>query len=215
MDARYRTIADRESRAITGKSSGGFGAMITPMLRPDLFGALATHAGDTLYELCYVPEFGEAARHLRDYDDDIFARWWDDFRSRARVHQAGGRVLLMVLGVRRCFSADAGRDVELPFDPRTGRAARRGLAALAGLGPGPDGRRATPTRCARCGRSGSTPARATSTSSTSAREAFREELGAIGVPDDRVTSSCSTPRTAAIDYRYPIALAWLAQRLAR
>ena len=42
VDARYRTIADRESRAISGKSAGGFGAMITPMLRPDLFGALAT-----------------------------------------------------------------------------------------------------------------------------------------------------------------------------
>ena len=50
VDARWRTLADRESRAITGKSSGGFGAMITPMLRPDVFGALATHAGDTLYE---------------------------------------------------------------------------------------------------------------------------------------------------------------------
>ena len=32
VDARYRTIPDRESRAVTGKSSGGFGAMITPML---------------------------------------------------------------------------------------------------------------------------------------------------------------------------------------
>ena len=40
-----------QSRAIMGKSAGGFGAMITPMLRPDLFGALATHAGDSLYEL--------------------------------------------------------------------------------------------------------------------------------------------------------------------
>src|SRR6266536_585227 len=50
VDARYRTLPDRESRGISGKSSGGFGAMITPMLRPDLFGALATHAGDTLYE---------------------------------------------------------------------------------------------------------------------------------------------------------------------
>ena len=45
VDARYRTQADAAHRAITGKSSGGFGAMITPMLRPDLFGALATHAG--------------------------------------------------------------------------------------------------------------------------------------------------------------------------
>ena len=54
VDAHYRTIPDRESRAISGKSSGGFGAMITPMLRPDLFGALATHAGDALYEYCYL-----------------------------------------------------------------------------------------------------------------------------------------------------------------
>src|SRR5919112_103782 len=45
VDTNYRTIAARESRAVMGKSSGGFGAMITPMLRPDLFAALATHAG--------------------------------------------------------------------------------------------------------------------------------------------------------------------------
>src|SRR5438034_6203475 len=80
VDAHYRTVPDRESRAISGKSSGGFGAMITPMLRPDLFGALASHAGDSLYELCYVPDFGKAVRLLRDYDHDIM-RWWDDFRS--------------------------------------------------------------------------------------------------------------------------------------
>ena len=57
VDANYRTERSAAKRAITGKSSGGFGAMITPMLRPDLFGALATHAGDALYEYCYIPEF--------------------------------------------------------------------------------------------------------------------------------------------------------------
>ena len=56
-DAR-RTRAPRRLR----KSSGGFGAMITPMLRPDLFGGFASHAGDSLYELCYVPGFGKVAR---------------------------------------------------------------------------------------------------------------------------------------------------------
>ena len=65
VDARYRTVPAAASRAISGKSSGGFGAMITPMLRPDLFGALATHAGDALYEYCYLNEFAKAARHLR------------------------------------------------------------------------------------------------------------------------------------------------------
>ena len=59
----------RAHRGITGKSSGGYGAMVTPMLRPDLFGGLATHAGDALFEACYQPEFAEcgpgAARRLR------------------------------------------------------------------------------------------------------------------------------------------------------
>src|SRR6516225_173321 len=81
VDARYRTIPDAAHRGIQGKSSGGFGAMITPMLRPDLFGGLATHAGDALYEYCYIPEFPKAVRALRNFDGDISA-WWDDFRSR-------------------------------------------------------------------------------------------------------------------------------------
>ena len=110
--------ASREHRGIMGKSSGGFGAMITPMLRPDLFGGLATHAGDALYELCYIPEFGPAVRALRQYAGDIF-RWWEDFRS-ARPSPSGRPVLLSVLGVSACFSARDDGTPELPFDPRTG-----------------------------------------------------------------------------------------------
>ncbi|WP_312871979.1 alpha/beta hydrolase-fold protein [Amycolatopsis acididurans] len=106
-------------RAITGKSSGGFGAMITPMLRPDLFGALATHAGDALYELCYIPEFGKIIRVLRDYDHDIL-RWWDDFRSRTAFTKPDDATLLMTLGVAACFSAREDGTPELPFDQVTG-----------------------------------------------------------------------------------------------
>jgi hypothetical protein len=43
--------------------------MITPMLRPDLFGGLASHAGDALYKLCYLQGFGKVVRALRAYDD--------------------------------------------------------------------------------------------------------------------------------------------------
>ena len=39
--------------------------MITPLLRPDLFGGLATHAGDALFEVCYALDFAPAARALR------------------------------------------------------------------------------------------------------------------------------------------------------
>src|SRR2546421_4057 len=66
VDAKYRTLPGAAHRGVSGKSSGGFGAMITPMLRPDLFGGLASHAGDSLYELCYLHDFAKAARALRD-----------------------------------------------------------------------------------------------------------------------------------------------------
>ena len=69
VDANYRTLADRDHRGIKGKSSGGYGAMVTPMLRPDLLGGLATHAGDALFEVVLpagVPRGrARAARRLR------------------------------------------------------------------------------------------------------------------------------------------------------
>ena len=69
VDERYPTAASRDHRGLTGKSSGGYGAMVVPMLRPDVFGALASHAGDALFECCYLPEFAgrrsRAARRVR------------------------------------------------------------------------------------------------------------------------------------------------------
>ena len=83
VDAAYRTLPEAAHRGIAGKSSGGYGAMITPMLRPDLFGGLATHAGDALFEVCYLPEFPEAARALRDEYGGSYDAFWEDFRSQA------------------------------------------------------------------------------------------------------------------------------------
>ena len=67
VDGRYPTAADREHRGVAGKSSGGYGAMVVPMLRPEVFGALASHAGDALFECSYLPEFPKIARTLRDH----------------------------------------------------------------------------------------------------------------------------------------------------
>jgi hypothetical protein len=119
VDKTYRTIPKAAHRAIMGKSSGGFGAMITPMLRPDLFGALATHAGDALYEFCYIPEFPAAVRHLRKYDGDIM-RWWSGFRARVSFTQPEDMDLLGLLGVAACFSVDDDGTPVLPFNPVTG-----------------------------------------------------------------------------------------------
>src|ERR1700722_20018664 len=50
VDSHYPTAASRAPRGIAGKSSGGYGAMVARMLRPDVFGALGSHAGDALFE---------------------------------------------------------------------------------------------------------------------------------------------------------------------
>ncbi len=213
VDAHYRTIPDRESRAIAGKSSGGFGAMITPMLRPDLFGALATHAGDSLYELCYVPDFGKAVRALRGYDQDIQA-WWADFRARPAFTDPVDATLLQLIGVSACFSARPDGTPELPFDPATGvlrpEVWQRWLDW-------------DPVRMV--------PSRASAVSSWRAvwidagtsdeyfldvgAEAFRAEVVRAGLPADRIHFELFEAGHAAIDYRYPLSLAWLAGKLAR
>src|SRR4051812_8262737 len=120
VDARYRTLADRAHRAISGKSSGGFGAMITPMLRPDLFGAFASHAGDSLYEYSYLHEFAKTVRALRDYDHDI-QKWWADFRGRVSFTNEHDMLLILVLGCAAAFSPAPGGTPQLPFDPRSGQ----------------------------------------------------------------------------------------------
>ncbi len=211
VDERFRTIAERAHRAIMGKSSGGFGAMITPMLRPDLFGALASHAGDALYEYCYLPEFGAALRALRGYDGDIW-KWWDDFRERVPFTSPADRPLITVLGVAACFSAREDGSVELPFDPHTGvlrpEVWQRWLAL-------------DPVRMAPGHAEALRSLRAIWIDSGTRDDyfldvgaaAFRDELRRIGVADDVIHYELFDATHAGIDYRYPMSLAWLCQRM--
>jgi hypothetical protein len=211
VDARYRTHAEPGRRAIMGKSSGGFGAMITPMLRPDLFGALATHAGDSLYELSYGSGFGKAVRLLREYDGDIW-HWWADFKSRTSFTKEADHELLMLLGVSACFSARPDGTVELPFDPRTGvlrpevwqrwldwdpvrmvpRYAEQ-LRSLRGIWIDAGTRDEWFLDVG--------------------GEAVHAALLEAGVPAEKIRFELFEATHMAIDYRYPLSLAWLCQRI--
>ena len=61
VDARYRTLATREARAIVGKSSGGFGALRMGIDRPEAFAVIGSHAGDCAFDLSIRPRFVEVA----------------------------------------------------------------------------------------------------------------------------------------------------------
>ncbi len=212
VDGRFRTLADRAHRAISGKSSGGFGAMITPMLRPDLFGAFATHAGDALYEQCYLRTFGDCARALREYDGDIW-RWWDDFCSRVPFTRKSDYLLLGTLGVAACFSADPDGTPQLPFDPRTGVAREEAWQRWLEWDP---------VRMVAGHAEALASMRGIWIDAGNAddfyldlgAEAFLAELTRAGVPDEVIRFEIFEGTHSAIDYRYPIALAWLCERIA-
>jgi S-formylglutathione hydrolase FrmB len=212
VDRRYRTLPEPAHRAIAGKSSGGFGAMITPMLRPDLFGALATHAGDALYELCYIPEFGPAVRLLRDYDGDI-GRWWDDFRSRVAFTKQADQVLLALLGVAACFSAHEDGTVDLPFDPRTGALRPEVFQRWLDWDPVQMAPRYAGALRSLRGIWIDAGTRDDFYLDLGA-EAFRLALREAGVSDEVISFELFDATHAGIDYRYPLSLAWLCHRIA-
>jgi hypothetical protein len=182
------------------------------MLRPDLFAGLATHAGDALYELCYVPTFGQAVRFLRRYDGDI-TRWWEEFRSRVAFSKEEDDVLLMLLGVAACFSAGADGTPQLPFDPRTGVLRddvwRRWLDW-------------DPVRMVAVYGDAVRSLRAIWIDGGTRDEwfldigaqAFRQALADAGVHDEMVHFELFDSKHGGIDYRYPLSLAWLSERLA-
>ena len=185
--------------------------MVTPMLRPDVFGGLATHAGDALFEMCYLPDFRESVRALRDElrrlvrpllgGLPLAARVREGQSTRAAQRLVHGRVLL---GRRRRHRAAALRH------RRPGSCGRRcGSAGSPGTRCGwcPS----TPTRCARCARSTSTAGKRDEYFLDLGAEAFRRALEAVGVTD--VFFELFDATHAAIEYRYPLAVKYLAERL--
>src|SRR3954465_12520116 len=104
IDSTYRTLADRDHRAGTGKSSGGYTAMVTPLLRPDVFGALATHAGDALFDVCYRPAFPTGAGQLRDSYDGAIEEFLAAFRSRIPGTKDTGLTFIEQYGYSAAYS---------------------------------------------------------------------------------------------------------------
>ena len=211
VDAHYRTLPERDHRGIAGKSSGGYGAMITPMLRPDLWGGLATHAGDALFETCYLPDFRQSVRILRDSYQGSFERFWQEFHTRPAFAKENDAYLLTDWCMAACYSADSDGTVHLPYNAQTGELQLDIWERWLTLDP---------VRMA--------PQHAESLRTMKAiyidagkrdqyfldlgAEAFRQVLERIGVQN--VFFELFDATHAAIEYRYPLSLKYLAERLA-
>jgi Putative esterase len=122
VDERYPTARDRDRRALTGKSSGGYGAMVVPMLRPEVFGALASHSGDALFEACYLPEFPLTTRTLRDEFEGSYEVFFERLRAAERL-ESSWHAPLNTYAMAACYSPDPAQPGKalLPFEIETGR----------------------------------------------------------------------------------------------
>jgi hypothetical protein len=184
--------------------------MVVPMLRPDVFGGLATHAGDALFELCYQRDFPEVVRVLRDEYDGSFDRFWEDFRSRPAFTKQSDYPLVNTWAMAACYSANEDGSIDLPFDPSTGILLddvwQRWLAW-------------DPVRMARHHADALRSLRAIYIDAGKkdeyfldlGAEAFRRELEELGITD--VFFELFDAGHGAIEYRYPLAIRYLAERL--
>ena len=119
VDSEFRTLGQAASRAVFGKSSGGFGALHLAMTQPGRWSGAACHAGDMGFDRCYRPGFPSACRVLEkhDYDLEAFVRtFWRRNKAAGPEFEA-----LMVLCLAASYDPEPGQPlgVRLPFRPRT------------------------------------------------------------------------------------------------
>jgi enterochelin esterase family protein len=119
IDAAFRTRATPRHRAVAGKSSGGYGALMLGMKHPDVFGALASHSGDAYFDYCYGFDFVKAWVPLMKAGG--VEKWLKAFRAAQKVKMDDVHVLNIV-AMSACYlpNPKAPLGFDLPFDMETG-----------------------------------------------------------------------------------------------
>jgi S-formylglutathione hydrolase FrmB len=198
VDGRYPTNG---LRGLQGKSSGGYGAIVHALERPDLFQAFAAHAADALFEVTLAHGFAPAARALRDRSPEEFWASFDGLRSHDDA-----------LVVELTASAHAFGDGTLPFDLATGVVDEKRFAAWLSHDP---------VRLAEEHRDAVSSLRGAWVEAGRSDEYFldlaavalRRALLAAGLPEERLRFELVEGGHGGQGHRYPVSLAWLVERL--
>ena len=118
VDENFRTINDKNSRAVMGKSSGGYGALIMAMRHSDLFGLACSTSGDCYFNYCYLPDFPKAFRAVQGNPKKLVEKMWNEEAKKGKDDFAG----LNIIGMSACYSPNPDSELgfDLPFDLQTG-----------------------------------------------------------------------------------------------
>lgn len=128
IDTKYRTIIDCSSRAVCGKSSGGYGAAVLAMRNPKVFGLMCSTAGDMYFEYCYLPDFPKFVTDIENYGkgdkavSDFVKKQFNFTQPKPKYFHN----IINIIGMASCYSPNPGAlrtkgyNFDLPFDVLTG-----------------------------------------------------------------------------------------------
>jgi S-formylglutathione hydrolase FrmB len=128
LEARFRVRRHPSQRAVYGKSSGGYGALVQGMRHAERWGAIACHSGDMGFEWVYLRDFPTVLDALAREDGDV-ERFVRKFAENPKVR--GDQLhVLMILAMAASYAPDleAPLGVRLPVDPHTCEIDPRGWA---------------------------------------------------------------------------------------
>lgn len=128
IDYKYRTLNNLNSRAVCGKSSGGYGAVILAMKNPGTFGLMCSTAGDMYFEYCYEPDFPKFVTDISYYGKghSAVAQF---IKKELKFNQPKPKSfhnIINIIGMSSCYSPNPGGfktkgyNFDLPFDIYTG-----------------------------------------------------------------------------------------------
>ena len=119
VDRRYPTVREASGRAVMGKSSGGYGALLAALRRPGVFGHVIAHTPDSGFEHCYL---------------SLLTRALDTMGARGGIGALAGGAYdgpvdaaymetMSLVAMGACYAPEGVRDVAAAFvcDPDTGR----------------------------------------------------------------------------------------------
>jgi S-formylglutathione hydrolase FrmB len=120
VDAHLRTLPERAHRGIAGKSSGGYGALVLGMRHPDVFGAIASHSGDMLFDYCYRGDVPKFCTHVQNAGG--LAAWFEAFEAK-RQKKGDDLMALNILAMAAAYSPNPATTpfgIDLPVDLGSG-----------------------------------------------------------------------------------------------
>jgi enterochelin esterase-like enzyme len=119
VEQRFRVKRGREHRAVFGKSSGGYGAIVHGLRRADAWGAVACHSGDMGFLLCYLTAMPQLLDTINEHGGitELLAHY--EAKPKLSADDTH-RLMDMAMAATYDPDIDSPKGIRLPIDLTTG-----------------------------------------------------------------------------------------------